>query len=123
APERFRGWSDPRSDVYSLGITLYEMVTLRPAFRSDNKGSLIERILLDNPPPPRRVDPHVPRDLETIVSKAIDKEPGRRYQTAGDLAEDLRRFLGDRPIQARRARTWEHMHKWVKRRPGVAVLL
>jgi WD40 repeat protein/serine/threonine protein kinase len=121
-PERFQGWSDPRSDVYGLGITLYELLTLRPAFEESNRAALIERIFAENPPPPRRLDPRIPRDLETVVLKAIDKEPGRRYPTAEALAEDLRRFLADRPIQARRAGTWERLRKWARRRPAVAAL-
>ena len=67
APERFDGRSLPQSDVYSLGLTLYEMLTLRPAFADSNKARLIEKVLHDPPPPPRKLDPHVPRDLETIV--------------------------------------------------------
>ncbi len=121
-PERFGGWSDPRSDVYGLGITLYEMLTLRPAFEDSARGSLIERVINESPPLPRRLDAHIPRDLETIVLKAIEKEPSRRYATADELAEDLRRFLNDKPIQARRAGPWDRFRKWVKRRPGVAAL-
>jgi eukaryotic-like serine/threonine-protein kinase len=122
APERFQGWSDPRSDVYSLGVTLYELLTLRPAFEDRNRGSLIERILVENPPRPRKIDPAIPRDLETVVLKAIDKEPARRYPNAGELADDLRRFLSDKPIQARRAGAWERARKWARRRPAVAAL-
>jgi WD40 repeat protein/cytochrome c-type biogenesis protein CcmH/NrfG len=122
APERFRGWSDPRSDVYSLGITLYELLTHHAAFEQSSRGSLIEEVTGRDPPRPRKLDPHIPRDLETIVLKAIEKEPARRYAAAADLAEDLRRFLTDKPIQARRAGTWERARKWVKRRPAVAAL-
>ena len=93
APERFRGWSDPRSDVYSLGLTLYEMLLLRPAFESADRLKLIHQVTHDDPVPPRKVDPKIPRDLETIVLKAIDKEPSRRYPSADELAADLRRFL------------------------------
>ena len=100
APERFRGWSDPRSDVYSLGLTLYEMLLLRPAFESADRLELIRQVTHDEPLPPRKVDPKIPRDLETIVLKAIDKEPSRRYPSADELAADLRRFLEDGPIQA-----------------------
>jgi WD40 repeat protein/cytochrome c-type biogenesis protein CcmH/NrfG len=121
-PERFRGWSDPRSDVYGLGVTLYELLTLHTPFEASARGALIERILVETPPRPRKLDPHIPRDLETIVLKAIEKEPARRYAGAGDLAEDLRRFLSDKPIQARRAGAWVYVRKWVKRRPGVAAL-
>src|SRR5258708_12706244 len=103
APERFNGVSDPRSDVYSLGLTLYELATLRPAFEESDRGMLIKRVAEEEPPTPRKMDRRVPRDLETIILKAMAKEPGRRYQTAGDMAEDLRCFMSDRPIQARRS--------------------
>ena len=100
APERFRGQSDPRGDVYSLGLTLYELLTLRPAFdgadraRADpSRSSTASR--------PAAGRPGIPRDLETIVLKAIAREPAARYPTAGDLADDLKRFLDDRPIAAR----------------------
>jgi serine/threonine protein kinase/WD40 repeat protein/tetratricopeptide (TPR) repeat protein len=123
APERMRGWSDPRSDVYGLGITLYELLTLRPAFENPCRPGLIEQVRLDDPPQLRKVDRSIPRDLETIVCKAIDKEPGRRYQTAAELARDLGRFLAGEPVLARRITVWERGVKWVKRRPAVAALL
>src|SRR5205807_2017595 len=102
APERLQGQSDLRADIYSLGLTLYELVTLRPAFAESNRARLIERILHDESPRPRKLDRAIPADLETILLKAVAKEPGQRYATAAALAEDLRRFLADRPIQARR---------------------
>ncbi|HEV3256199.1 MAG TPA: protein kinase, partial [Gemmataceae bacterium] len=123
APERFRGKSDPRSDVYGLGVTLYELLTLRPAFEDSNRPRLMERVTHDDPPRPRKVDRSIPRDLETIVIKAIAKEPGRRYQTAAELGEDLRRFLAGEPVRARRIGVWQRTAKWVKRRPAVATLL
>src|SRR5262249_27048006 len=106
APERFTGWSDPRSDVYGLGITLSEMLPLRPAFHESNRAQLVERITRDDPPPLRKLDRSIPRDLETIVLKAIAKEPTRRYRTAGELADDLRRFLAGEPVRARRVGMW-----------------
>ena len=123
APERFGGGADRRSDVYGLGLTLYEMVTLRSGFASSDRARLMERILHVEPPRPRRIDPRIPRDLETIVLKAMAKEPGRRYATAADLAEDLRRFLADRPIQARRTPFWEHAWRFCRRNPGLAAAL
>ncbi len=123
APERFGGWADPRSDVYGLGVTLYELLTLRPAFADSDRHRLIERVTHEDPPRPRKLDRLVPRDLETIVLKAIDKEPGRRYQTAAELAKDLERFLAGEPVRARRIGMWERGVKWVKRRPAVAGLL
>src|SRR5262249_6791762 len=101
APERFRGWSDPRSDVYSLGLTLYEMLLLRPAFDTPDRLELIRRITHEEPARPRQLDRRIPRDLETIVLKAIDREPSRRYPSADELAADLRRFLDYEAIKAR----------------------
>ncbi len=98
APERFEGWSDRRSDIYGLGMTLYELLTLRPAFEAATRAHLIQHVIHDPPPRPRKQDPRIPRDLETIVIKAIAKEPGDRYATAEALAADLRDYLADRPI-------------------------
>ncbi len=123
APERFQGRADPRSDVFSLGLTLYEMVTLQPAFHARQRAQLIEHLLRQEPPRPRQLDRHVPGDLETIILKAITKEPARRYQSATELAEDLRRFLSNRPVQARRSGWPEHLRRWCGRNPAVAVLV
>jgi tetratricopeptide (TPR) repeat protein len=122
APERFNGWSDPRSDVYGLGATVYELATLRPAFHDSNRARLIERVLHDDPPRPRSLDRHIPRDLETIILKALAKEPGDRYRSAQALAEDIRRFLVDRTIEARRASRLEQTWRWCRRNPAVATL-
>jgi WD40 repeat protein/serine/threonine protein kinase len=123
APERFRGAADPRSDVYGLGLTLYEMLTLRPAFDDADRPRLMEAIASKHPPAPRAIDPRIPRDLETIVLKAIAKEPSQRYSTASALAEDLRRFLADRPILARRTTWMEQCWRWCRRNPAVSILL
>jgi WD40 repeat protein len=123
APERFRGECDARADVYALGLSLYELLTLRPAFTAPDRLQLIERIKNDEPARPRSVDPRIPRDLETIVLKATHKEPQRRYPSADDLAEDLRRFLADESIQARRASAPERLARWARRHKAVASLL
>jgi eukaryotic-like serine/threonine-protein kinase len=122
APERFRGEADARADVYALGLTLYELLTLRPAFEAPDRLALIERIKAHEPRRPRSIDPRIPRDLETVVLKAIEKDPGRRYPSAADLAEDLRRFHDGEPIRARRVGELEMLWKWAKRRPAVATL-
>jgi WD40 repeat protein/serine/threonine protein kinase/Flp pilus assembly protein TadD len=117
APERFRGEGDARSDVYALGLTLYELLTLRPAFDSHDRLKLIEQIKADEPRHPRAVDPRIPRDLETVVLKAIDKEPKRRYATADQFAQDLQRFIEDRPVLARRTSHVERAWRTCKRNP------
>jgi len=122
APERFEGVSDPRGDVYGLGMTLYELLALRPAFVDPDPRRVRMRAGLEEPAGLRQRDPKVPRDLETIVLKAIAREPERRYQTAGELADDLRRFLADRPIRARRISRVERVLRWCRRNPVVAGL-
>jgi WD40 repeat protein len=122
-PERFDGWSDPRSDIYSLGLTLYELLTTQPAFKEQSQERLIQQILRAEPPPPRRLERRVPVDLETIVLKAIAKEPGQRYRTAGELADDLRLFLANRPIKASRVTIVGRGRRWCQRNPLVAGLL
>ena len=123
APERFKGVSDPRTDVYALGVTLYELLTLRPAFDEADRVLLVRRITQDDPPRPRAIDPTIPRDLETVVLKAIEKEPARRYSSATEMADDLRRVLADRPVRARRASWREQAWRWCRRNPAVAASL
>jgi WD40 repeat protein len=123
APERFDGRGDARSDVYSLGATLYELLALRPAFEDANRARLVERVLHEEPARPRKLDARIPRDLETTVLKAMAKDPARRYRTAGDFADDLRRFLADRPVRARRSSAAERAWRWCRRNPVVAGLL
>jgi serine/threonine protein kinase/WD40 repeat protein/tetratricopeptide (TPR) repeat protein len=123
APERFDGHSLPQSDVYGLGVTLYELLTLRPAFDDTNKARLVEKVLHEPPVSLRKIEPDVPRDLETIVLKCLAKEPSERYATVETLVEDLRRFLADRPIKARRASQVERLWRWGRRNPVVAASL
>src|SRR6516165_557647 len=122
APERFAGRCDARSDVYSLGLTLYELVALRPAYEASDRHALIERVLHEEPERLNRRAPGVPRDLETIIAKASAREPAGRYATAGALAEDLRRFVEDRPIRARRVSAAERLARWCRRNPVVTGL-
>ena len=110
-----RGQIDHRSDIYSLGLTLYELIALSPAFQQADRKLLIVAILEDDPAPLTRLDRSIPRDFETIIQKMTEKEPARRYQTAGELAEDLKRFLNGRSIQARRATSWDRVAKWCRR--------
>ncbi len=123
APERFEGISLPQGDIYSLGITLYELLTLQPAYEPDSRERLLKKILHEEPVPLRRIDPAIPSDLETIVLKAIAKSPHDRYPTAEALARDLRAFLDDRPISARRSSPAELAWRWCRRNPLVASLL
>jgi serine/threonine protein kinase/Flp pilus assembly protein TadD len=122
APERFQGQFGPRSDIYGLGLTLYELLALRPAFADVEALQLMERIRQETPPPLRSINPRIPRDLETIVGKAIARDPADRYASAEALAEDLRRFLADRPILARRHSLPERAWRWSRRNRALAAL-
>src|SRR5262249_42111930 len=120
APERFSGQGDVRSDVYSLGLTLYELLVLRPAFDKDDRKKLVKQVMHDEPVRPRKVNPAVPRDLETVVLKALARDPAQRYQTPTEMADDLKRFVEDRPVRARRASEAEKLWRWCRRNPLVA---
>ena len=122
APECFHGQADARSDVYSLGLTLYEMITLQPPFAETNPAKLIKQVSEPDMARPRSLNPAIPRDLETIVLKAIAREPEHRYQSAAELADDLERFLNDRPILARRTNPLERVRRWCRRNKALASL-
>ncbi len=123
APERFNGWADARSDIYALGATLYEMLTLRPAFNDQDRLKLIDRISNGRVPRPRSIDPRIPNDLETIVLKAMAREASDRYVSARALAEDLERFLADRTILARGSSARERAWRWCRRNRALTALI
>jgi serine/threonine protein kinase len=110
---------DHRTDVYSLGATLYELLTLRPPFGGGDRQTLLHQILYDEPRPLRTLRKSVPVELETIILKCLEKDVDRRYATARELADDLRRFLVHEPIRARRATPAQRLRKWARRHPSV----
>ncbi|MDG2380453.1 MAG: protein kinase [Pirellulaceae bacterium] len=122
APERFHGDCDERSDIYGLGLTLYELLTFERAFEGSDRVALMHRVAHEILPSPRRRNPGIPRDLETIVMKAAARDPNDRYQSAGDLATDLQCFIDDRPIKARRVNVAEQLIRWCRRNRAVASL-
>lgn len=122
APESFDGSYDQRSETYCLGLTLYEMATLRPAFENASTPELIRRITTTSPLAPNKIARKIPRDLSRIIQKSISKEPAYRYQSAANMREDLRAFLDDRPIAARRISLLENMYRWSRRNPLQASL-
>ncbi|APZ91098.1 WD40 repeat domain-containing serine/threonine protein kinase [Fuerstiella marisgermanici] len=125
SPEAVAGDWDERSDVYSLGTTLYELLTLKPAFPEGQHAELLSRISRRDPPPVslRSIDDCIPHDLETIVMKAMAFEPTARYSSAQDLADDLQRYIAGEPIAARRSSGVERLWKWARRKPALAGLL
>jgi WD40 repeat protein/serine/threonine protein kinase len=119
-PEAFEGHSDARSDLYSLGLTLYELLAFRPAFEEKERNKLIKRVTTGEPPRLDRLNFEVPRDLVTIVHKAIDRDPRQRYASAGELAADLQRFSDDEPIKARPISAAERLWRWCRHNPLLA---
>ncbi|MFO0872333.1 MAG: WD40 repeat domain-containing serine/threonine protein kinase, partial [Pirellulales bacterium] len=122
-PEAVRQQYDARSDVYSLGVTLYELATLAPALGGTLSSQWMHQLAHASPPRLERCRPDVPRDLATIIQKACDREPQHRYATAGELASDLRRFLAARPIHARRLPWYARLRKWMRENRGLAATL
>ncbi len=119
-PEAFDGKADVRGDIYSLGLTLYEMLAFRPAFDERERNQLIKQVTLEEPPRLRKLNRQVPGDIETIVHKAIAKDPAERYASAAALAADLQRFIDDEPIEARRVSRAERLRRWCRREPFLA---
>jgi serine/threonine protein kinase len=126
APEQASGVVSqlgPGVDVYAIGTILYETLTGRPPFQSPDPLSTLMMVLSMDPIPPRQLQPRLPRDIETICLKCLEKQPRKRYPSAAELGDDLHRFLEGRPIVARPTRFWEKGLKWAKRRPTMAALL
>ncbi len=123
APESFRGQVDARGDVFGLGLALLEVITLKPAFETIEREALLAKRLRGDAPTIDTIDSSVPRDLVTVIRKAIEVDPAARYQTAGDFAADLDRVLNDEPITARRISSFERFSRWARRNPLIAVLL
>jgi serine/threonine protein kinase/TolA-binding protein len=110
---------DHRTDIYSLGATLYELLTLEPVFRGQDRQEVLRQIAFEEPRPPRRLNPNAPAELATIVMKALAKNPAERYATAQELADDLGRYLRDEPIKAKAPTLAQRARKWARRRQEV----
>jgi serine/threonine protein kinase len=124
SPEQAEGKSavlDHRTDIYSLGITLYELLTLQPAFPATDRQALLRQIAFEEPTALRRLKPTIPVELETIVTKAMAKSPSERYSTAADLAADLQRFVENKPIKAKTPTLWQRSRKWAWRQRTILI--
>lgn len=114
---------DHRTDIYSLGITLYELATLRPAFSGSDRQHLLKSIAFEEPTPPRKLQPQMPADLDTIIQKCIEKSPADRYASAADLGDDLRRLLAHETIRATPPSILTRFHKWTRRNATVVTAI
>jgi serine/threonine protein kinase len=112
---------DHRTDIYSLGVTLYELLTLEPAFTGRNRHEVVHQIAFEEPRRPRQINKAIPEELETIILKTLEKNPAERYATAQELAEDLERFLKDEPIRAKRPTVVQRVRKWGRRHKPVVI--
>jgi serine/threonine protein kinase len=122
APESFKGEYDQRSETHCLGLTLYELATLQPAFERGTTAEIIHRVTTTNPVAPSKIDAQIPSDLNTIIVKAIARDPKLRYASAEELRDDLRAFAEDRPIAARKPSLVEQVWRWGRRNPLPATL-
>ncbi|MEX2141598.1 MAG: protein kinase [Pirellulales bacterium] len=125
SPEQASGAKllDERTDIYSLGVTLYELLALRPAFPDNDRQKLIRQVAEQEPPRLRAINPRIPADLETVIFKAMSKESVERYTTARELAADLAQFLADKPIRARRPPPLARLHRWGRRHVAAVLSL
>lgn len=121
-PESFSGKRDPRGDIYSLGLTLYEMVAMQPAIRSNDRNQTLKLAVEAQHTRLNQINSQIPRDLQTIIHKAISREPELRYQSAEGFSQDLHRYLRDEPIHARQAAASERLIRWARRNPVVSSL-